>query len=417
MLLLAIALVPLFAPHFWHRERNRAAVTAALAVPVAIYLLALGPATNGRSTARLANALEEYASFILMLTALYTVAGGIVLRGTLPATPRANTMLLATGAVLANFVGTTGASMVLIRPVLRANAGRLYRAHVPVFFIFIVSNAGGLLTPLGDPPLFLGFIKGVGFFWTLTLWQPWLLANAALLTIFYLYDRRMLRREAGKAHPAEPRREPLKLAGLWPNGVLMFGVIAAVMAQAEQFNPVGSELGRLAISAGGMALMTGLSLRLTPRPLRAENRFAWGPIVEVAVLFAGIFVTMAPVLALLEVRGAAIGVTEPWEFFWLTGLLSSLLDNAPTYLTFGTLAAQGNDFAWLAANRPDLLAAVSCGAVLMGANTYIGNGPNFMVKAIADAQGYRTPSFFGFFRYSGLVLLPVFVLVTLAFFR
>jgi Na+/H+ antiporter NhaD/arsenite permease-like protein len=425
LLLLAIALLPLVVPHFWHSDRNKAFVAAGLALPVLLFLFASAGETNGASVHRLGHAVQEYISFILLLLALYVVASGIVIRGELPVGPAANVGWLATGAVLANFIGTTGASLVLIRPVLRINSHRRYRTHIPIFFIFVVSNLGGLLTPLGDPPLFLGFLKGIDFFWTLQLWPMWLFTNGLVLIVFMIYDYRMWHREHRPTPDAEPPDAglpaepavPFAIVGWQVNGPLLVGVVLAVLLQAPALSPIPNEFGRMVASALALLVVVGLSWRLTPLTLRHENEFSWGPIIEVAVLFAGIFVTMIPALALLETYSQTLGLRHPAAFYWLTGLLSSLLDNAPTYLAFGTLAAEGNDFAWLATHRPDLLRAIACGAVMMGANTYIGNGPNFMVKAIADLAGYRTPSFFGYMKYSGLVLLPVFGLTTWLFFR
>ena len=374
-----------------------------------MYLVAAGPAT----TAALLHEWADYGSFVVMLTALYTIAGGIAVAATIPGKPWANTLLLAAGAVLASVIGTTGASMVLIRPLLRANAGRDRVTHLPVFFIFVVSNTGGLLTPLGDPPLFLGFLQGVDFFWTLRLWPEWLAVNGLLLATFFALDAAQSRRETRRSVPEVLDAVTLRaVRGLRLNGPLLLGVVAAVVGQKYLPKPAG-EVAMLALTAA--------SLAFTPRAVRAANQFTWGPMIEVAVLFAGIFTTMVPALLLLKQHGGAVPVTEPWQFFWLTGLLSSVqradLDNAPTYLTIATLAADGNPIAWLPANKPEVLAAVSCGAVFMGANTYIGNGPNFMVKAIAEENGYAMPSFLGYLAYSGAVLLPAFALVTWGFFR
>jgi Na+/H+ antiporter NhaD/arsenite permease-like protein len=420
LLLVAVAVLPLVAAGWWHHNRNKALVTALLALPAAGYLLAKGE--PGR--AALVHELAEYFSFIALLGALYVVSGGIVLRGDLVGRPRTNLLFLAAGAVLANLIGTTGASMVLIRPVLRINSQRNRTQHIPVFFIFTVSNTGGLLTPLGDPPLFLGFLKGVSFFWTTHLWREWLVVNGLVLIVFYVWDSVAYRREA----PADIRREErryhrLRVAGLKLNAPLLAAILLAVLLQSPD---VGRGLGN-ALGLGDLTLRrpwgellmfaaAGLSLRLSPEHHHVENRFAWGPIVEVAVLFLGIFVTIAPALALLTEHGAKFGVTEPWQFFWLTGGLSSFLDNAPTYVAFGTLAAEGDDFAAVAANKPLILAAISCGAVFMGANSYIGNGPNFLVKAIAEGAGYPMPSFFGYIaRYTLPVLVPIFLLVTWVF--
>ena len=344
-----------------------------------------------------------------MLTALYVIAGGIAVGATVPGKPWANTLTLAVGAVLANVIGTTGASMVLIRPLLRANAGRDRVTHLPVFFIFIVSNTGGLLTPLGDPPLFLGFLQGIDFFWTLRLWPEWLAVNLTLLGVFFALDTVQSRREVRQSVPTTVDSVTMRAVRGWKlNGPLLLGVVAAVVGQKYLPKPAAEAI---------MVALAAVSLAFTPKSVRAANQFAWGPIVEVAVIFAGIFTTMVPALLLLKVHGGDIPITEPWQFFWVTGLLSSVLDNAPTYLTIATLAADGHPLSWLPANKPDILAAISCGAVFMGANTYIGNGPNFMVKAIAEESGYAMPSFFGYLAYSGAVLLPVFAAVTWVFFR
>jgi len=422
LLLLSIAVLPVVAGHWWHANWNKWIVVAAVALPTAGYLLYLGDA--GRDA--LLHGLGEYFSFMSLLLALYVISGGIVLRGDLAGRPRTNLLILVAGTVLANFIGTTGASMVLIRPVLRINSGRRRTGHIPVFFIFTVSNAGGLLTPLGDPPLFLGFLKGVDFFWTANLWREWLLANGLLLAVFYVWDLIAYRRETPDAIRTEQTRyHRLRVAGLALNAPLLGLVLVDVLLESPQIGQaLGNRLGlgdlTLVRPWGELVMLSlaGLSIWLSPKHHYRENRFAWGPILEVAVLFVGIFVTMGPALALLTEHGSRLGVTEPWQFFWLTGGLSAFLDNAPTYATFGTLAADGFDFSKLAMNRPDLLAAISCGAVFLGGATYIGNGPNFMVKAIAEEAGYPMPSFFGYIvRYALPILVPVCLVVTLAFFR
>jgi Na+/H+ antiporter NhaD/arsenite permease-like protein len=424
LLLLGIAMLPLFAGRWWHRNLNKAIVALGLALPVAIYLLAIDGKTNGESTHRLVDELWEYAAFIILLAALYTIAGGILLIGDIRALPRTNTLFLALGAVLANFIGTTGASIVLIRPLLRINLDRQRKSHLPIFFIYIVSNTGGLLTPVGDPPLFLGFLQGVDFFWTLRLWREWLLVNGLLLTIFWIWDSAAYRKETPTALQRDATAiHPLRLRGLWINGPLMLGVLSVVVLHSDA---VGNELGR-ALGVGNISLhrpwgeiaivsLTVLSLLLTPGSVRRGNQFSWGPMIEVAVLFLGIFVTMVPALALLRAHGSELNITRPWQFFLLTGLLSGFLDNAPTYLTFATLASGENTVGWLSVNRPEILAAISCGAVFMGAMTYIGNGPNFMVKAIAESHRYKMPSFFGHLAYSMAILAPVFAIVTFMFF-
>ncbi|MEK6608002.1 MAG: sodium:proton antiporter [Myxococcota bacterium] len=399
-LLLCIALMPLRAPHFWEQNRNKLFVALGLGLPVGLLIALKDPHT-------LVHTLADYISFIVLLGSLFTAAGGIVLRGDLRATPEVNAAFLAAGAVFSNLIGTTGASMLFIRPVLRTNSERRNTGHIPVFFIFIVSNAGGLLTPLGDPPLFLGYLQGVPFFWTLRLWPVWLLCVGALLAVFYAWDSRAYAREKiSDLRFDEIAATPLVVVGK-RNLVFLGGIVGAVFLP-----PPWREATMVAMGAG--------SLLATPREYRRENGFSWGAIVEVAALFAGIFLTMIPALLILEARGAAFGITRPWQFFWLTGALSSFLDNAPTYLTFLSLAqslgAQGALDAVVGVPGT-LLAAISAGAVLMGANSYIGNGPNFMVKAIAEEYRFRMPSFFGYMAIAAAVLLPIFLVATLLFFR
>jgi len=419
-LLLSIALFPLAAPRFWDHHGNKGIVVAVFAVPVAVYLAA---AFGAVGLHELVGKTREYLSFILLLLALFVVTGGILVRGSLSGTPLVNTAILALGAVLASLIGTTGASVLLIRPLLRANGPRERKAHIVVFFIFVVSNCGGLLTPLGDPPLFLGFQKGVPFGWTLSLWKEWALVNGALVLLFNFWDQRVFDAEE-LARPGSQLEEvmhhaPLRIEG-WANVVLLSAVIAAVFVSGELHWPFG------ALEAS-FAAIAALSLAITPRARREANRFSWGPIVEVAVLFLGIFVTMAPALLLLNARAGALGLREPWHFFWASGALSSFLDNAPTYLAFSAaavgqfgIAVEGRylaDFLAQGDATARLVAAISCGSVMMGANSYIGNGPNFMVKAIAEEAGIRMPSFFGYMAWSAGILLPLFAAVTLAFMR
>jgi Na+/H+ antiporter NhaD/arsenite permease-like protein len=425
-MLLAIALLPLWAPHFWERDRNRAAVAAGLALPVLLYL----PLVHGAAGLHvLVEKTAEYTSFIALLASLFVITGCIHVRGSLSGTPLLNTALLGLGALLASWIGTTGASVLLIRPLLRANAPRERKSHIVVFFIFTVSNCGGLLTPLGDPPLFLGFLKGVPFEWTFALWKEWLLVNGLLLLIFNLLDQAIFDREEAERPGSQleevMRHEPLRIEGAHNFGFLL-GVVAVIYAAGRGFGSGGApwhfgvqELAMLALSLG--AWLT------TSQAIRASNHFSFAPITEVAILFAGIFATMAPALLLLNDRAPGFGIREPWHFFWASGLLSSFLDNAPTYLTFAAtacglegIALEGRylaDFLARGAHAAEVLAAISCGAVMMGANTYIGNGPNFMVKAIAEQRGVAMPSFFGYMGWSCAVLLPLFALVTFLFVR
>jgi Na+/H+ antiporter NhaD/arsenite permease-like protein len=413
-LLLCIAVLPLAASHFWDRNRNKALLSFLVGAPVAIWIAWLEPMV-------LAHTAREYVAFIILLGSLFVISGGVVVRGTLAGTPGLNAALLGIGAVLASLIGTTGASMVLIRPLLRANSVRRRKAHVVIFFIFVVSNAGGLLTPLGDPPLFLGFLRGVPFLWTLRLWPQWLLVNGVLLALFHVIDSTIFRAE-DIATPGDldeiavKHQVPLHIAGK-RNFLFLAGVVLALLASGTWGLPAGAQ-------EGGMLLMAALSWFSTPLELREENGFSWAPIVEVAVVFAGIFATMVPALQILNARGAEFGLTQPWHFFWASGTLSSFLDNAPTYLTFtaaasGLLGTDATDLSQMLASDRGiaLLAAVSAGSVLMGANTYIGNGPNFMVRAIAEQSGVRMPTFFGYMAWSGAILLPIFGLVTWVFFR
>ncbi|MBI2341018.1 MAG: sodium:proton antiporter [Deltaproteobacteria bacterium] len=397
LMLLGIAILPLALPHFWEKNLNKALVALGIALPTAVYLIAHDPHA-------LLHTGLEYFSFISLLAALFVVSGGIALDGDLRATPTVNTAFLAIGAVLASIIGTTGASMLLIRALLHTNRERHHVKHIPIFFIFVVSNIGGLLTPIGDPPLFLGYLRGVPFFWTLKLFPIWLLLNGALLALFYLIDRIAYSKETKKDLTADRRHvEPLKLIGSI-NFLLLAGVVLCVFLPTPY-------------REGVMLSLALLSLKVTPQRARQKNRFNFHPIVEVAVLFAGIFIAMVPALWLLEHHGAELGITHPAQFFWLAGSLSSFLDNAPTYLTFFSLA-QGLHLpnASVVGITEPILLAISAGAVLMGAVTYIGNGPNFMVKAISDHAGIKTPSFFGYMLWSVGILIPLFGTVTWIFF-
>jgi Na+/H+ antiporter NhaD/arsenite permease-like protein len=396
-MLLAIALLPLALPRWWTRDRNKLLVAAGLGAPVlGLYLV--------REPAALIHAAADYVSFIVLLGALYVIAGGVLLRGDLEARPLVNTAFLGLGALLASFIGTTGASMLLIRVVLQTNRERARVVHTVVFFIFLVSNIGGLLTPLGDPPLFLGYLAGVPFTWTFRLWLPWLAMTAALLVVYFVWDSLEYSRESEATRRRDRAQiEPLSLHGT-VNAVWLVGVVLAVAFLRAPAREIA------------ILLLAGLSLWRTPRAIRRANRFTGHPMAEVAILFFGIFLTMMPALELLHRRGGELGVREPWQFFWATGVLSSILDNAPTYLAFLALA-QGLGLSPEVVGVPQsILAAISVGAVAMGANTYIGNAPNFMVKAIAEESGVPMPSFFGYVAYSGAVLMPLFLAVTVLFF-
>jgi Na+/H+ antiporter NhaD/arsenite permease-like protein len=397
-LLLCIAVLPLAAPHFWESNARKLALSTLLGLPVLILYARHHPAA-------LLHTAEEYFSFIVLLGSLFVVSGGILITGDLQATPRANTAFLATGSVLASLIGTTGASVVLIRPLLSTNQERRHVVHTIVFFIFIVSNTGGCLTPLGDPPLFLGYLRGVPFTWTLRLWPHWLLVNGPLLLVYYLWDRRAHAREPRSAVARDLTRiQPLRMSGRGNAGLLVL-VVASVAILPSPAREIA------------MLVLSAISLATTAKAVHHSNRFTFHPIAEVAALFAGIFLTMLPALEILHARGASLGLTTPRQFFWATGLLSSFLDNAPTYLTFLAVAQSLGLPAQVVGVTHDVLAAISAGAVFMGANTYIGNGPNFMVRAIAEERGVRMPSFGGYMLYSGAVLIPCFVLVTFVLFR
>ena len=413
LMLLAIAVLPLAAPRFWEHHRNKLLVSAVLGGPVVLWFGLLHPGA-------VLHTAHEYAAFVVLLGALFVISGGIVVRGTLAGTPGENTVLLAIGAELASLIGTTGASMVLVRPLLRANSARQDRSHVFVFFIFVVANAGGLLTPLGDPPLFLGFLRGVPFLWTLRLFPIWLLVNGVLVLLFFAVDSRIFRKE-DLATPGDLDRiavaheVPVHVVG-GLNFLWLGGVVAILVAAGTLGLPHG-------VPEAGMLLMVALAWATTPQALREENGIGFGPIGEVAALFAGIFATMMPALAVLNARAGELGLHAPWHFFWASGILSSFLDNAPTYLALASVGSglAGTDASDLRlllghASGPGILKAISAGAVLMGANTYIGNGPNFMVKAIAERGGVQMPGFFRYLLWSGLILVPLFVAVTFLFF-
>ena len=441
-ILLSIAIFPLvFDSHFLvHHGGKMSLVWASVfAIP---YLIAF----RGEAFYDILHIyLLDYIPFILLLWGLFTVAGGILVRGTLRGTPILNTFLLLIGTVIASWVGTTGASMLLIRPLIRANAYRKNKVHLIVFFIFLVSNIGGSLTPIGDPPLFLGFLRGVPFFWTTTALLPhMLLISVVLLILFFIFDTLMFKREGGVV-PDDGTNEPVRVEGLF-NLVFLFGIIAAVLMSGTfkwgEVNILGVHVYWQNIAREVLIVVMGLlSLKYTPfsGELRQSNEFSWEPIEEVAKVFAGIFMTIIPALAILKAgeEGALAGLIgamqQPYHYFWITGVLSSFLDNAPTYLTFFNTALGklhlteavvpeilSMPYDQLNQSHQEfvrLLVAISVGAVFMGANTYIGNAPNFMVKAIAEQSGIRMPSFFGYMLWSVAILFPLFVVVTFVFLR
>jgi Na+/H+ antiporter NhaD/arsenite permease-like protein len=422
--LLAIAILPLATPHFFEPLRNKGLVAALVGVPTLIYLaVALG--TPGIE--QIISTGEEYVSFIVYIAALFTIAGGIYITGNTLGSPKNNTIFLIVGALLANFVGTTGAAMLMIRPLLRANKQRKHKKHVFIFLIFIVCNTAGLLTPLGDPPLFLGFLRGIDFTWTFRLWPQWLMTQIILLVAFFLLDNYYYKKEAASVKVVDKANaEPIRI-----QGAINFLFLALVIANTMVSGAYGVDKGgpiQWWMRDAVYVILVLCSLFLSPKAPRARNQFSWAPILEVAVIFAGIFASMIPALAILKARGDETGITEPWQFFWLSGGLSSFLDNAPTYLVFTSLA-QG---LLQLPNFPDLmgttvnpalgfapaayLAAVSTGSVFMGANSYIGNAPNFMVRSIAEEQEVKMPNFFAYIGWALVFLIPVFILNTFIFF-
>lgn len=426
-ILLSIAVFPLAAPHFWERHFGKGSAfwIACVIVPM---VFTVGWDVTLYQLVHLV--LLEYLPFIILLLALFTVAGGIHIAGSFRGTPNSNTAFLATGTLIAGWTGTTGASMLLIRPVIRANAGRRHKIHVIIFFIFLVSNIGGALTPLGDPPLFLGFLKGVHFFWpTVNLLFPMLVVAVPLLLIFYILDSWYYRRESLPLASVTEKKK-IVLEGV-PNIVLLGGVVGAVLMSGVWKPGISVTVFHVALELqnvlrdGLLLLISWVSWQFTSQMHRQANAFNWQPIIEVAKLFAAIFVTIMPVIAILKAgeAGALSAVIEAVSdrgepinamYFWMTGGLSSFLDNAPTYLVF--FNAAGGDAETLMGPLRNTLVAISAGAVFMGANSYIGNAPNFMVKAIAEASGIRMPSFFAYIAWAVVLLLPLFALVTVIFF-
>lgn len=430
-LLLSIALWPLLAPRFWHHHYGKLTFAWSLAflAPCAVFF-GIGTAASGAVHAF----VTEFLPFIMLIAALFVVAGGICVRGDLHGTPALNAGLLAIGTLLASIMGTTGASMLMIRPLIRANKNRKHATHIVVFFIFLVANAGGSLTPLGDPPLFLGFLKGVDFFWTMkNIFPETLFVCGSLLAIFYFLDRHYYhRREQIRPAAVDPApTSAIRFEGK-ANFILLAAIIGLVLMSgfwksgtAFSFFGTPVELQNLVRDAALLGVIL-LSLWITPQAARTGNQFSWGPIHEVGKLFAGIFITIIPVIAMLRagesgpfaavIRAVTDVNGQPVNamYFWATGILSTFLDNAPTYLVFFNTA--GGDPKALMTTLGATLAAISAGSVFMGANSYIGNAPNLMVRAIAEEQGIRMPSFFGYMGWSCAVLIPLFILMTFIFF-
>ena len=408
LLLLIIAFAPLITPRWWNSNLNKSLVSLIFSIPVILMILH----TDSR---HLLHTGKEYFSFIILIGSLFIISGGIYLHGRIAISPFKNTVFLMFGAILANFIGTTGAAMVLFRPFIMSNNHRSDKTHLVMFFIFIICNCGGLLTPLGDPPLFLGFIRGVPFEWTLKMLPQWLFINGVLLAIFYVIDFLFYRKEPH----FQPLKKELSLSFHGKlNMIFLSGVVASAFLSGYYHMPFGCQ-------EASMIAMTILSLLYSPLSSyeRKENDFTFTPFIEVAVLFAGIFATMIPCLILLETWGPNLNLSSPAQFFWASGMLSQFLDNAPTFLTFSSIASSlagtdANHLGMLALHPEGMknLIAICCGSVFMGANTYIGNAPNFMVKALAEEHGIRMPSFFGYMLWSIALLFPVYLLCTILFF-
>ena len=429
-ILLSIALMPLFVPHFWHYHFSK--VSAFWAVSFAVPFVYFFREKAAYEIAHII--IIDYIPFILLLWALFTVSGGIYVKGSLKGTPTVNTVILLIGTLLASVIGTTGASMLMIRPILRSNAWRVHKVHTIVFFIFLVSNIGGALTPLGDPPLFLGFLHGVPFFWTMHILPEMAFASVILLVLYLIMDSHYFKKES-KTDAPDTELEPLKIEGSY-NFLFLAGIIAAVLfsgtVKLGEVNLFGIHQTVENLLKDAVLIVMGiLSLVFTKAEVRKGNEFSWAPILEVAHLFAGIFITIIPALAILKAgeQGALAwliqSVNTPAHYFWATGSLSSFLDNAPTYLTFFNSALgkfypglpEAQAVSALIVEKIPYLAAISAGAVFMGANTYIGNAPNFMVKSIAEEAGIKMPSFFGYmFKYSIPILVTLFVVITFIFF-
>jgi len=424
-ILLSIAIIPLVNGHWWHHNFPRVSLLWGLPMAIAMYIIL--PTKTFHTGV-------EYCSFLALVGSLFVISGGVMVRGAFKSSPITNCIFLAIGSFLASFIGTAGASMVLVRPMLRINKNRKTKMHIFIFFIFMVSNIGGSLTPLGDPPLFLGFLQGVPFTWTLVHMIPgWAFMIGILLALFFLVDTMMLKKDGGVAQ--SDSTEKFKIDG-GVNFLFLGGVLATVIVYGSVL-PKEWGLGRDVFQILSMVLMATLSMLATPKKLREENGFTWFPVKEVAILFAAIFACMIPALNILEYMGSTgqLVVEHPWQYFWMAGSLSSFLDNAPTYLTFLSLGktmipidpsgacvlgqgllSQGIEVVGGCVPQKILL-GISMGAVFMGANTYIGNAPNFMVKSICEENEVPMPSFIGYMGWSIAILIPLFVLVTFVFFR
>lgn len=441
VMLLMIAIAPMVIEKWWESNLHKLYVSLILGIPVAIYLC-----LNGLSHALIHQMLFDYVPFIILLMSLFVVTGGIHLSGDIAAKPWVNTLFIGLGFLFASIMGTTGAAMLLIRPIIETNKERKHKMHTILFFIAAVANCGGILTPLGDPPLFLLYLQGAPFHWFLTMFPEWAFVGVCLLLTYFIWDTIMYKKEAAEDIALDNRIDsPIRVTGLI-NVIYLIGIVASVALinegmipfMGDQYDANGNLVAEAPMWAKflreyALVLIIILSLLTTKKKVREDNKYSWGPILEVASLFLGIFATMTPALLFLKAHAADMGVTEPWHFMYYTGLLSSFLDNAPTALAFHSVAqglpesiafaAQGlgpdglyNGTMFIAKVPEVLLKAISLGAVFFGAMTYIGNGPNFMVKAIAEENGIKMPSFFGYmFKFSFVVLLPIYILAQILF--
>ena len=435
-ILLCIAVMPLVKPHWWesHQPHVVALWSLLFVIPFA-FLHGAGEAVE----IVLECLINDYLTFIVLLFGLFCVSGNITMEGDLAGSPRVNIILLTIGTLLSSVIGTTGSSMLMVRPVIKMNSWRRNRTHIMVFFIFLVSNIGGCLTPIGDPPLLMGFSRGVPFFWSLKLFPLLVVNMIVLLIVFYWIDRKAYCKEIAKGRMPDINKPKTRISiqGIH-NLIYVVMIVAAVILSGilpdmPAFQNAAGEVagihiyGHVTLTYPAIIeiviilLAAFLSFKTTDAEVRVKNHFTWGAIKEVAVLFFGIFITMQPALMILKSLGGSLGITEPMQMFWTTGVLSSFLDNTPTYLVFLTTAGAMNFTEGIATTLGmvpvQMLLAISCGAVFMGANTYIGNAPNFMVKAISDENGIRMPSFFGYIIWSLCILIPVFLLDALIFFR
>ncbi|GBF50625.1 Na+/H+ antiporter [Leptospira ryugenii] len=424
-ILLSIAILPIAShktEHWWENNNNKLMLAVGLGSISFIILLVYGYGHNIYHTI-----IFDYIPFIILLGSLFYISGGIVIKGDIAATPLNNSIFLLIGASLASFIGTTGASMLLIRPLLKTNSERKHVVHTVVFFIFLVSNIGGSLTPLGDPPLFLGYLKGVPFDWTFKLFPEMIFASVILLVVYFIWDTLAYKKESKKDIQRDIKSAtPISIGGQ-VNIIWLLGVVLAVAFLNSNYIPAIKDHPSLGFIREATLILLIVASKFTSKEeFRKYNNFTLHPIQEVAYLFIGIFITMIPALVLLEAHGKELGITERWQFFWATGIFSSVLDNAPTYLTFGSLASglltpAGAD-AWTLgqfignAQAEEILKAISVGAVFMGANTYIGNAPNFMVKSVAEENKVKMPSFGGYLAYSMGILVPLFIVITFIFF-